>query len=73
MDNRVVEVKICMACKGTGNVSIAPMTWMAGPNISVPCDHCKGTGKITITKQMVIEKEKLKPKTRFQILTGSGS
>jgi len=71
MDNTVVEVKICSECKGTGIVSLAPMTWMAGPNISAGCDRCKGTGKITITKQMIVEKEKLKPKTRFQILKGN--
>lgn len=70
MDKTVVEVKVCQACGGTGTISLSPMTWIAGPNIIAGCDHCHGTGKITITKQMVVEKEKLKPKTRFQILKG---
>ena len=73
MDKTVVEVKVCQACEGTGTISLAPMAWMAwmsGPTITAGCDQCQGTGKITITKQMIVEKEKLKPKTRFQILKG---
>lgn len=70
MTDVIIEVKVCPVCKGKGTVSLQPMTWMSGPNIVAGCDRCHGTGKIQIVKQMEAEKEKLKPKTRFQILKG---